>query len=194
MITRYSFSNNKISAILVDGYYIWVAYINGGTVYLDKVSIFNPYLRYFRATFSVNEITRIKLSGDYLYLSVDSTNYIGIQVERENPLTGYTYINKPVGITEKSIDLALDSNDLFLLIPGEESGEYTKILKYDQSSLTLTTTIELSESGKEITNSRTMTIDDENNLWIATYTDPISLVKVYEESGEIYSYEIWEIN
>jgi len=189
---RYTFNNNKITATLKDssGYYLWIAYLgSGGSCILKKVSAFNPKVIYFNLTISVDIIKRIKQDSTYIYLAVDSSSYVGIKISKTNPLSSITYISKPEGITEPSIDLAVGSTYLYLLFAGEMSATTAKVLKYNKTSLALASTITLDGSAGDIYNTRTITIDGNGIVWIATYENPIKLIKLETDD----SYEYWEI-
>ena len=193
-IRDYSYSENRITAKRVDGYYLWIAYLgSSGTCTLKKVDVNNPTLVYFDLTMNVSEITWMKIYGDYLYCSVDSSSYIGIKIDKDNPLgTGnIDYISKPVTTTEKSVDLAIDATYLYLLVSGEVSGECAKIFKYNKTSLVLSDTFNLegTPSGDTRIYLRTMVIRS-GYLWVFSYEKSTKWVKVDVSDG---SYTFGEI-
>ena len=188
IIRRHLYSGQGvISAIVRDGNYLWVAYKNTSACRLKKVSIFDPSLIYYDIAVNVDEITRLKIDGSYLYLSIDDDTYIAARYSRTNPLGSYNFISIPSGINEKSVDLAIHSNgsDWFLLTPGELSGENAKVINI--SSVTFQETIDLTT----IFNAKSMTIDENDNLWAVTDESPAKLVKIYDDGG--YTYNSWNI-
>lgn len=192
MITRtHTYSHGEITAIYQYSYFTWIAFAGtGGNSYLYRVSPFNPEDIDFQVTVPVDRITSMKASGLYLYCSVDDDTYIGARFDIYNPIGSYSYINKPDGITEESIDVAIGDSSWALLIPGSDSGENAKVLIY--SGTTLQDTVELDESGKTIIDASSITVDDNDTLWIATNTNPIKLVKLTFESAQ--QYEVYDIS
>lgn len=195
IVRRHSYTEGKITAIYKEaGNYLWIAYKNTSSCKLKKVSIFDPTSIYFNITVDVDEILEVNGIGTYIYLTVDDDTYIGARYFSSNPLATSSFITKPAGITEKSIDLTTDSTHVYLLLSGTASGTNAKILKYDHLTLALTTTYDLSLSGKDtIYNAKSITIDDSGNLWVVTYTSPSKLIKVWETSGGSYDYQSWTI-
>jgi len=195
-IKKFDFATEgTISTFLVDNYFIWIAFESAtGIVKLYKNSIFNPVVNYFEMDITCDNITNMKIDGSYIYLSVESDDYIGVRLTRATPETGISYINKPVAITEESVDLTIDTNHLYFLTPGTASTENVKIAKINKSALTLDEVISLDESASyTVYNASSIEIDANGNLWIVTYENPVKLVKVEELSGGIYTYTYWEI-
>lgn len=189
-IKRHTYDKNQISAILADGHYLWIAFKgSSGSCTLYKVSAFDPTLVYYDITLTVTEVTQIIESSGYLFLSAIDDNYIGVRIVQNNPLGSgnIVYIDKPSGYSEGAIGVVSRQNDAIFLMPGEESGGYTSLLGFNRSTLIQSITLDLDESGKIITNAKSMTIDSSNNVWVATYTDPINLVKVYYSGGYLYT-------
>lgn len=192
-IRNFEYDRTEITASLITGNYLWLAFEgSGGSCTLLKVSAFNPEQVFYTITVPVDKINKIKLSGDYIYLAVEDDTYIGAVYKITNPLTVYYYLTQPSGLVEqKSYDIVKATSNIFVLIPGELSGENAKVLRYNTSYI-YQETIDLIKSGDEIVNARTMDIDDNENLWIATYTNPAKLVRVYESGGS-YEFKSWEI-
>ena len=189
-ISTYSFEENEITAMCITGEYFWVAYQgSGGNSILHKKNVRNPNTTYYEITVPVDKIVRITADTTYIYLAVEDDTYIAYRYKITNPLTVYKAIAKPITITENPVDIAIDSNSYFyLLVPGTASGTYATVLKY--ISYSLSETIELSESGKIINDARSITVDDNDNLWIVTYENPTKLVKIYDDI--LYSSESLE--
>ena len=176
---RYTYDESKITATLVDGYFIWVAFQGTlGTSVLYKVSAFDPSTKYYEININADEITKIKADGDYIYLTLDDDDYIAVKLHKTNPLGSQIYYDIPSGIVEKAVDLVLNGY-LYILIPGELSGTNAKILRFSKVTAMFNETIDLQKSGEIIRNAKTMCQDDSDNFWIATYEDPIKVVKVF---------------
>lgn len=174
----------KITAIVRDGNYLWLVYKNATSCQLKKVSIFDPSLVYYDIEITVDEITRMKVSGNYIYLAVDDDTYIGMRLKTSDPWGDWNNINIPTGINEKSVDVAITGNNWFLLTPGELSGENAKVIKIDET--TYDETIDLTT----VFNASSMTIDDFDNLWVVTNELEAKVIKIEESSGGFYSYSI----
>lgn len=191
IIRRHTYDEGIITAQCRDGNYLWIAYKNASSCKLKKVSIFNPQWLSFDITVNVTEITRMKISGNYLYCAVEDDTYIGIRYKTSDPMGSYNFITIPSGVNEKSIDVAIHSNgtDWFLITPGEASGEISKIIKISET--TYDETIALTG----ITNVSSMTIrPTDDTLWAVTYDSPAQLIKIYEESGGTYSFTAYDIS
>lgn len=189
IITKYDYNVTVISAICQVGEYLWIAFTgSGGNSILKKVSAFNPYQVFFTITVSVDNINKIKSYGDYIYLAIDDSNYIGVYFNSNSPLTTYGYLDRPIGITEESIDVSISSTNIFFLTAGVLSGTNSKVVRFSSSTYVFGEIIDLST----ITNANTMDIDGSNNLWIATNELSPKLVKVYNSGG--YTYTSWNIN
>lgn len=187
IIRRHTYDEGKITAIAKDSNYLWIAYKNATSCKLKKVSIFNPQTIFFNLTVEVDEIKRIKVSGNYIYLAIDDNVYLGAKVKSSDPWGDWDWLTKLGGITEYAIDVAIDPytlfgrNSWFLLIPGEISGENTKIVvRGTHAGIIDLTTIRKASS---------MTLDENDNLWIVTNEEEAKLIKVYYNFG--WQYTIW---
>lgn len=191
IIRRHTYtSEGKITATWQDGDYLFLAIKNTSSCTIKKVSIFDPTLIYFSFTVSVDEITRLKVSGNYLYASFDDSTYIAGRYSKTNPAGSYTLISKPVAVTEKGIDLCIGSTDWYVLIPGEDSGNNAQVVVI--TGTTVSETVDLDSSGDVITNARSCTVDGSDNVFIVTYeASPAQLIRFYDDGG--YTYTVWDI-
>lgn len=192
IITNFTYTGlTKITALCKDAYYIWIAFLgSGGNSTLYKASVFNPNLKYFTLTIPVEEITRMKDNSANVFLALDDADYVGRRIIKTNPLGTANYYNKPAGITEKAVDLAIDATYVYFLIPGEDSGDNAKVLKFNLSTKVLASTIELDASGDIITDASSMCIDSDGKLWVVTNEAPSKLVKIDPDTED---YETWEL-
>jgi len=182
MKQKYSFTGKeKITATLVSGEYIWIAfYGNDEICSLYKSSVHNPAFRYWDVDITADEIRYIIEDNSYLYLALAHSIYIGAKVDKTNPTT-ITYFTKPEEITESAIDLVDDGTYIYFLISGiGGTGENTKICKYNKSTRAFIETIDL----PDINNAAKIDIDNNDNLWIISNIDttPI-LTKVWMDTG-----------
>lgn len=192
-IRKFNYSEQEVSHILVDttnGEYIWVSFKQdaSGNCALQKLSAHNPSQRYFDIDLEVDEIKKLYSSGSYLYVALNDTSLIARKYSKANPLTTSTDFSIPSGIIEAPVDILVDGSDVFILIPGDASGTNAKICKFTTSG-TFVETIDLAT----VQNARSFTIDSNDDIWIVTYTSPVSLVRVYETSGGTYAYSVTNI-
>ena len=189
LIRNYNFSENQITAFAVDSAgYLWIAFAQdaSGNCAFQKVSVNNPLQKYYDIDISVDEIKKISVSGSYVYLAYNDTTYIGARYSLLNPLTTYTNFSLPAGITEAPIDVLINGNDLFYLIPGESSGQNAKIVVFNTSGI-FDQIIDLST----VTNAKSITIDSgSGDLWVVTNSSPANYVRVYEQSGGNWTYTV----
>lgn len=188
IIRRHTYSENKITAQCRDDDCVWVAFLGSSdSCTLQKRSQFNPAVKYYDITITASEITRIKVLGNYIYCSLDGDTNIGLRMGKSDPSGNYNYITIPSGVTEKAVDVTINSDETFwyLLTPGVISGEYAKVIVVNDTAFSETVT--LNESGINIRNASSMTIDASDNVWIVTDTDPISLIRFYDSGGYIFS-------
>jgi len=190
---RYTYSQDQITAIKVDGYNVWIACNDTSTnCKLLKVDAINPSNIYYEIDVTASQINALALqSTTYIVLALSSTSYIGERISRTNPLISYGYFSKPGGVNENAIDCLFDSNYYYFLTPGSVSGEIPKILKYN-TALNLSETIDIETSGETIQNVKSFTIDGNGNFWLVTNTDPIRLIKV-SKPGAVWVIEAWDI-
>lgn len=197
MIRREEFTNKEtISAIVAEqnNNFLWIAFqINSdGDIIILKTSATEPNQIYFEITREFDEVIGLKTDTNNLYAIYKDTNILAEVFNLFNPLTSYTQISRPETINEDPIDFTIDNSYIYILLPGNLSGEIAKILIYDISTKNLQETIELSQSGTDIINAKSISIDDSSNLWVATYTDPVQLVRVYNP-GSGYILQITNI-
>ena len=185
-------TKNKITALLVDNYYLWKAYLGADNACkLDKVSVFDPSSIYFNLDITATKIIKISNLGSYIYTLFDDSDYLFARISKSNPIGSKTYITIPTGIIETPVDMDVDAtnNYVYILFPGNESGTCSKILQYN-NSLSLVSTIDLDQSVGDVNNAKSIAVDSNGYLWVVTYEDPSRLIKVNPSDG---SYNIWYI-
>jgi len=118
---------------------------------------------------------------------VDDVTYLGAKVTKDNP-SEISYFIIAGGINEKSIDLINDSTYIYFLTPGIETGENSKIVKYNKISRVYVETIDL----VTVFNAKKIDIDGSGNIFVVTDNDPIELVKVWFDS--FWQYQIFTLS
>jgi hypothetical protein len=171
-IKTYNFDETRLLDVIVDSSlpgYLWILQSDN----LKKVAASNPLQIYFDIDQTV-DLVKGFLYSSYLYLAVDDITLIGKKYSITNPLTIYTNFTKPIGITEAPVDVVVGTLGVFFLIPGNLSGTNAKIVKmstvgiYDQ-------TIDL----PTVTNAKSITVDNLNDLWIVTSDSPSKYIRVF---------------
>jgi hypothetical protein len=193
-LNRFSYTGyGIIKDHLVDGYYLWILFTGvSGSTKLMKVSALDPSVIYYELTLTIDDGIRLKIDGSYLYVLADDDTYIAVRITRTNPIGTELYYTKPVAETEDPVDMVV-SNFVYILMPGEISGEYAIIYKFSKTSDTLSETITLNLAGNALRNASTMDIDTSTEtLHIATNESPLSLGRLLYNSGWILT--TWEIS
>jgi hypothetical protein len=190
MKNKFTFlGENRISATLVSGEYIWLAFLGEDNICsLQKNSVHNPNMIYWDVSVVGDEIISMIEDTTYLYGALDDLVNIGIKITKDNPTT-ITYFIKDIGLTEKAIDLIKDTTYIYFLLPGIESGINTKIGKYNKTTRAYVETIDLTT----VFNAKKIDIDANGVLWIVTNNDPSELVKVWYATGA-WHYTIYTLS
>lgn len=186
----YNYSKKQITATISDnnfGNYIWLAFekdLNKGTCALMKVSANDPSKVLFDIEVAVDSINCMAIDGYSLVLGVsDATNYL-IKYNPINPLSGTINVTRRPEAIEVPIEVVLGGGSMWWLFPGNSSGENAKVIKTSTSG-TWQATIDLIVSAKIVLNARGLAYDN-GDLWVATYTDPIQLWRVFDIGGGIW--------
>ena len=183
IIKRITDSYGEVTALCREGEYLWIGYLSSGISKLRKVSNFDPTLIYYDLTlptsYNVTKINKINTTStdEYIYLAIDSTSHIGMRYHKGSPLSSYMGYTKPIAVTENSIDVVILLGYVYFLTPGIPT-EKAKLLKYYYAYSTIDNSVDIEKDGDEIHNAKAMTIDENNNIWVVTYTDPAKLIKI----------------
>ena len=187
-ITNYNYNEKEISSIISDSdTYLWIAFKqnDSGNCTLQKLSLSNPSQKYFDIDIAITEIKNSYIYSSYIYLAFSDTSLIGRRYSLLNPLTINTDYSIPSGITEIPVDVVADSTYVYFLIPGNVSGQNTKICLF-----TLDGTFEETIDLATVTNAKSFIIDDNGDLWILTYASPSHYVRVHQLSGGVWTYTV----
>lgn len=190
--------NKQITTLAVqpDSDFIWMAFAQNsdGNCIIEKQFAFDPSQTFYTIERPVEKIPKMVADETKLYVAYEDSEFLGEIFSVNTPLTTATEISIPSGVSasEFPVDVQVHDDDLWFLLPGSASGTNAKLLKYNTDG-TYLETIELDASGSEVTDASSMAIDDNGDIWIVTYTDPATLVRVFELSGGGWDYEITEI-
>jgi len=173
--------------------FLWVAFAQNsdGNCILEKQAKFFPTQNYFSIERSVDKIVEMDLDSSNLYVAYDDATLLGEIFSKTNPLTNTTTISRG-SLVESAVDIKVNGSDLWFLFPGNASGTNAQLRKYDTSGV-FQQTVDLIKSGLVVNNASTMTIDDNNDIWIGTFTNPATVVRVFEISGGLFDFEVTEI-
>lgn len=183
VITTYQFAGeNKITALLVDdtgtGKFIWVAYEgSGGSTVLQKRNAFDPNQLFFDITLPVDGIVRMVQDASFIYLAVNHSTRIGYRISKTNPLSSQTILNRPTGIVEVPVDLAIISTNLYFLTPGIVTGQLAKVSKMTTAGV-FDENVDLTDGMTDITDASGITAAG-TDLWVVTNTSPVYLVRIF---------------
>lgn len=193
VIRKYDFNFEKVTTMVFeDTYpgYVWIAFEpeTSGECRLIKASTFNLNQIFFDITVPVDRINKIKVLTNNIVLAVSSDDYIGYLYSKTAPFSSSLALDKPVGVTQNAIDVVDFFIYFFFLLPGDATGENSQVLKIEQDG-DFPTIIDLTETGNTITDASSMTIDDNDDIWIVTNTSPVKLVRVFDSGGGIYDFQ-----
>ena len=193
---RFDFSSDK--QIPVQKYdsindYLWLGFAQNsdGNCIIEKAGKFTPTQTYFSLERAVDGIADMDLESTKLYVAYEDSTLLGEIISKTNPLTSTTEISRG-DIVESPIDVLINGTDLWFLLPGSASGTNAQLLRYNTSGV-LQETVDLDKSGLIINDAKSFTIDEDDDIWIVTYENPVRLIRVYEMSGGIYDFESTDI-
>ncbi len=193
---RFEYSNDKqITAQIADEIdnFLWVGFAQNsdGNCILEKQAQFFPTQNYFSIERDVDKIVEMDLDSSNLYVAYDDVTLLGEIFSKINPLSNTIEISRGL-LVESAVDVKVNGSDLWFLFPGNASGTNAQLRKYDTSGV-FQQTVDLIKSGSVVNNASTMTIDDNNDIWIGTFTNPATVVRVFEISGGLFDFEVTEI-
>ena len=194
-IRRFNYSNDKqITAQISDEIdnFLWIAFKQNsdGNCILEKEAKFFVTQTYFSLERAVDEIVNLDLDSSNIYTAYNDSSLLGEIISKTNPLTNTTEISKGA-FTESTVDVKVNSSDLWFLLPGNASGTNAKLLKYNTSGV-FQQEVDLINSFETVVNAKSMTIDDNNDIWIGTFETPAKIIRVFEISGGLFDFTIDE--
>lgn len=192
IIKRINYTNNtKITALKADSIenFIWIAFQKDNSYcILEKQYAFNPLQTFFSINRYVDEIKSIAFTTDNVYLAYEDDELFGEKLNKNNPITNYSEIDRPSGVNESPIQVITNNSNVWFLTPGNITGNNAKLFRYNETPI-LQETIDL----VTVTNAKSFIIDSNNDIWIITYNSPAELIRVYAITGG-WDYDITVIN
>lgn len=191
ILRRINYSDNKkITAIKSQAEFLWVAFDKNAEdeCLIEKQFALEPSQTFFTVTREVTKVVKMDADNDNLYVAYEDTTLLGEIFSLTNPLTTSTEIAIPSGLDESPVDIFVDNTDVYFLLPGNISGVNAKILRYNTDG-DFQEEIDLSRSDLTIYNASSMVIDSIGDIYIVTYTDPATVVRVISLSGGGWDFE-----
>jgi hypothetical protein len=177
----YKYNLSKVTATCIDttvtgNPYLWIAFAQkNGVCLLKKVSAFNPLQVYYTVQVPASAINALVVVNGFIFVAVTHATYFLFAYSVTNPLTTFSTINKPAGVTESPIGLTTDGSAfVYALTPGIITATVANIIQITGANV-FSATIPLTG----ITNVSCITIDASNNLWCSTNESPASLIRVW---------------
>lgn len=187
----YFSSRKKVSSQKYDSLddFLWVAYEknSSGKCIIQKKAFGDLSQSYFTIEREVDNIVEMGVNSPNLFVIYEDSTLFAEIFSKTNPLTTTTQISIPAGANENPVDLII-GDYFYVLTPGDISGENAKIFKYNLSGV-LQNTIDLQQSGDTVVNAVSMEIDDVDDIYVVTNTNPAKLIRVSEQSGGGYTFE-----
>jgi hypothetical protein len=181
---------SNVTAVCSDttnGNYLWVAFAAvSGVCLLKKCSAMNPLQVYYTVSVPVSNINAMVVANGYIFLSVNHASIFSYAYSVSNPLTTFNSMNRPSGITESSVALAVGASNIYFLTPGETTATPAKIVSTTQLNVYVET-VQLHVSGFYAVSASGITVDNNANIWVVTHTAPVQLVRAWKVSG------VWHI-
>lgn len=179
IVKRFTFTDKgKITALHIDqnAMRLYVAVQNNTGCQLLIKSATNPKDTLYSIDISCSAINDIRGDSTHVYMSLVDDTHIGCKIQKASPTTP-DYISIPSGVNEYPIRVAVGTYVQFL-IPGNESSEYTRVIRYNKTDLTLDSNYELIGGTDDIKYATGMDVDSTDNVWVCTYTNPAKLIKI----------------
>lgn len=198
IISRFEYSGDKqITAQYSDEFnnFLWVAFAqnSSGNCIIEKQAFANSLQTYFSLERAVDNVNEMHSDSTNIYVAYDDATLFGEIINQNTPLSVQTDILRGA-IVEAPIDVKIDTltSDLWFLLPGNASGTNAQLLRYNTSGV-LQQTVDLAKSSEIVVNAKTMTIDSNSDIWIGTFTNPATVVRVFQISGGLYDFSVTEI-
>lgn len=144
--TNYTFTNETLTAVLREGYYVWVATKPAsGYAKLYKLSVFDPNTIYYTITTSFTEITSLSSDTEYVYVVGNCETYLIARYYKTAPST-YDYLATPGGFlgTEiKQVKAFDDWGEIVLLYAGDSGEQDCTVIMVNQTDFEVDEVAEL---------------------------------------------------
>lgn len=185
---RYTSTDPTITASVIDGDYLWYSTNKDSDNYchLKKVAATNIDQVYFDLEIDESgtsaSIVTLKIYSTNIYVLFSDNTYLVSKYATSSPhSTTVVNFTAPPGVTENPVDMVVTSTNVYVLIAGE-SGANAQIIKYNLTGKHQAT-IELDYSGVIVDTASSLAVDDSDNIWVVTNTNPVELVRVWDDAG-----------
>lgn len=189
-ITQHIINEKEITALFIDlsNNFCYLGIRNDADVKLSQRDGLNIESIVSEIDLTVDKINRISSNNslNYVYCAIESNSYSGIRIKKSS-IYDVTYMDRPVGINEETIDVVFDASYVYFLTAGATSGQNAKIIKFNLDGIYVET-IDL--NSPMINNASGITIDGDGVLWVVTNEAQSKLVKIIEGSAGLYSYSL----
>lgn len=198
----YKYGITQVTAIVVDttnANYVWIAFSQNSNklCLLKKVSAFDLSQVYYTVQVPVASINGMVIANNHIFLAVSpeptsaSPNAFCYMYSVTNPLTSFTFINRPVGVDENPVALSKGASNVYLLTPGIISATPAKVINVTQLNV-FVETIVLQESALLVIEASTIVVDAIENLWVATNQAPSHLIRIFKTAESAPDWEFQE--
>lgn len=179
---------------------VWTAFDQDtdGQVILERQSAFCPNQTFFSLDLAkdinlnartVTKIAEMDVNISNLFVALHDSTLIGEIISLTNPISSRTDVTKPVSVTENPVDVAVSTNRIFFLTPGNASGTDAELHIY-----TLSGTFDETLTLTGVNNASSVTYDSDNdNIWVLEKADPGRYIRVYPDGGSSYNFTIFTL-
>ena len=159
--------DKRIDFSLIISSYLYMATELSGIIKICARNIINPSVNIMESSAinvdKINEMTCIASVG-VIYCAIDSDDYICLTTDTS--FLAFVYIDKPIGVIESSVGLVEDFTHVYVLTPGNEVGENSKIIKYEKQTGTLNLVYVETINLSTLNNAQKIDKDSEGNIYV----------------------------
>lgn len=193
-IKRYEYNTKQISAIAIDQLtgFLWIAHKanSSGMCVLNKTFVYQPDQIFYTLERETSEIVRLVMDDIYIYALYKDGDIIVEKMLMTNPFTTTETLDKPIGITEEPVDFFYKEENIYILFPGSISNP-ARVIKYSDEFI-YQTHIDILDGIDPIYNASSLTVDDNEDIWVITNTNPSLYIRIFETSPNVYDLTIHE--
>jgi len=184
----YQFTQSQITAIVSDvanGQYVWVAYTQKDTFcLLQKVSAHNLSQVYYSISLPVSSINGLAIAGNNLFVAVNHSTIAAYIISISAPLSSQIQILKSTVSLTLSPFAVIASTD-FAYFLTQTTGLYPQLVSFNKLGI-YQHTYTLNQSGIIASNAVSLTVDNNENLWIIDNSNPTNLFRVWFGTGSTF--------
>lgn len=202
IIRKFSINQPEITALVADSVnnFVWLAYAQSGTTCtLQRVCATDFTQIYMSTTITCEAIVDlwIDTTNGYIFVLLEGApnGLLAIRYSLFSTLNP-VYYYQPYGARQPVAMVNDPTNtSVYILIPSTSGGNNGYILHYYTSGTYIETInfATIVPFGFTIMDESSMTIDQEDNIWIVTNTNPVLLIRVWIASGGPWHMQIHSI-